>query len=77
MTNTTNLFERELVAHLFEKYRALIDKYPPKQRILGVERSRYEKEVGASFLTRSLPTCEKDLGCSEDLAVEHQTSAGA
>ena len=77
MTNTTNLFERELVAHLFEKHRALIDKYPPKQRILGVERSRYEKEVGASFLTRSLPTCEKDLGCSEDLAVEHQTSAGA
>ena len=38
MSNTTNLFERELVAHLFEKHRALIEKYPPKRRILGVNR---------------------------------------
>jgi glycosyltransferase involved in cell wall biosynthesis len=42
MSNTTNLFERELVAHLFEKHRALIEKYPPKRRILGVNRSRFE-----------------------------------
>ena len=27
MSNTTNLFERELVAHLFEKHRALIERY--------------------------------------------------
>ena len=47
MSNTTNLFERELVAHLFEKHRALIEKYPPKRRILGVNRSRFEKEVRA------------------------------
>ena len=26
MSNTTNLFERELVAHLFEKHRVLIEK---------------------------------------------------
>ena len=38
MSNTTNLFERELVAHLFDKHRALIEKYPPKRRILGVNR---------------------------------------
>jgi len=77
MSNTTNLFERELVAHLFEKHRPLIEKYPPKRRILGVNRSRFEKEIGPISLTRNLPTREKDLGCSKDLAVEHQTSAGA
>ena len=43
MSNTTNLFERELVAHLFEKHRALIEKYPPKRRILGVNRSGLSK----------------------------------
>jgi hypothetical protein len=43
MSNTTNLFERELVAHLFEKHRALIEKYPPKRRILGVNRSCFEQ----------------------------------
>jgi len=77
MSNTTNLFERELVAHLFEKHRALLEKYPPKRRILGVNRSRFEKEVGLIPLTRNLPTGEKDSGCSKDLALEHQTSAGA
>jgi GT2 family glycosyltransferase len=77
MSNTTNLFERELVAHLFEKHRALINKYPPRRRILGVNRSRFEKEVGLIPLTRNLPTREKDSDCSKDLALEHQTSAGA
>ena len=77
MSNTTNLFERELVTHLFEKHRALIEKYPPNRRILGVNRSRFEKEVGLIPLTRNLPTGEKDSGCSKDLALEHQTSAGA
>ena len=77
MSYTTNLFERDLVAHLFEKHRALIGKYPPKQRILGVNRSRFEKEVGLIPLTRNQPAREKDSGCSKDLAVEHQTSAGA
>ena len=43
MSNTTNLFERELVANLFEKHRALIEKHPPKRRILGVNRSRFEQ----------------------------------
>ena len=37
MSNTTNLFERELVTHLFKKHQALIEKYPPKKRILGVD----------------------------------------
>jgi len=77
MSNTTNLFERELVSHLFEKHRALIDKYPPKRRILGVTRSRFEKEVGFIPLTRNRPNREKDSGYNKDLALEHQTNAGA
>jgi glycosyltransferase involved in cell wall biosynthesis len=77
MSNTTNLFERELVEHLFEKHRPLIEKYPPKRRILGVSRSRFEKEVGVIPLTRNRQALEKDLGCSKDLALEHPTSAGA
>jgi hypothetical protein len=48
MGNTTNLFEHELVAHLFEKHRALIQKYPPKRRILGVNRSRFEQTAETS-----------------------------
>ena len=77
MSNTTNLFERELVAHLFEKHRALIEKYPPKRRILGVKRSWFEQEVKLNPLTRNRRVCEKDSDCSKDLALEHQTSAGA
>jgi glycosyltransferase involved in cell wall biosynthesis len=77
MSNTTNLFERELVAHLFEKHRALIDRYPPKQRVLGANRSRLEKELGPIRLTRNRPAFEKDSDCSKDLVPEHQTSAGA
>ena len=45
MSNTTNLFERELVAHLFEKHKALIEMYPPKKRILGVDRLRFEEPL--------------------------------
>ncbi len=77
MSNTTKLFERELIAHLFEKHRVLIDRYPSKRRILGVNRSCFEKEVGPISLTRNLPNREKDLGCNKDLAPEHQTNAGA
>jgi glycosyltransferase involved in cell wall biosynthesis len=36
MSITTNLFDRELVAHLYEKYHALVEAYPPKNRILGL-----------------------------------------
>jgi glycosyltransferase involved in cell wall biosynthesis len=54
MSNTTNLFEGELVAHLFEKYRSLVETYAPKRRILGVNRSRFEQTAG----TR-LQACEK------------------
>jgi GT2 family glycosyltransferase len=45
MSNMTNLFERELVAHLVEKHHALIDKYPPKRRILGVKRTQLEQTI--------------------------------
>jgi glycosyltransferase involved in cell wall biosynthesis len=76
MSNTTNLFERELVAHLFEKHRVLIEKYSPEWRILGVNRSRFEKEVALISLTRNPPTREKDSGCSKDLALEGRTSVG-
>jgi len=48
MSNTTNLFERELVAHLFQKHRALIERYSPKRRILGVNRSRFEQTAETS-----------------------------
>jgi hypothetical protein len=48
MSNTTNLFERELVAHLFEKHRALIERYSPKRRVLGVNRSRFEQTAETS-----------------------------
>ena len=43
MSITTNLFERDLVAHLIEKYSSLIETYPPKRRILGVNRSVFEQ----------------------------------
>jgi hypothetical protein len=33
---------------LFEKHRALIDKYPPKRRILGVNRSKFEQTAETS-----------------------------
>jgi glycosyltransferase involved in cell wall biosynthesis len=48
MSITTNLFERELVAHLIEKYRPLIETYPPKRRILGVNRSVFEQTTKTS-----------------------------
>jgi glycosyltransferase involved in cell wall biosynthesis len=53
MSNTTNLFERELVAHLLEKYESLVEIYPPKRRLLGVNRSRFEEAVEN---LRHLPT---------------------
>ena len=77
MSNTTNLFERELVAHLFEKHRALIERYPPKRRILGVNRSRFEEQLGTIRLTRNRRAGAIDLDCSKDLAVERQTNVGA
>jgi glycosyltransferase involved in cell wall biosynthesis len=43
MSITTNLFDRDLVAHLYEKYRTLVESYPPKNRVLGVNRSRFEE----------------------------------
>jgi GT2 family glycosyltransferase len=40
MSRTTNLFETDLVRHLIARYQPLIDEYPPKERIFGVEWSR-------------------------------------
>jgi glycosyltransferase involved in cell wall biosynthesis len=57
MSNTTNLFERELVTHLFEKYRTLIERYSPKRRILGVNRSRFEETAA----TRSHESKQTDV----------------
>jgi glycosyltransferase involved in cell wall biosynthesis len=42
MSNMTNLFEGELVRHLLEKYRSLVEVYPPKRRIFGVSWSQLE-----------------------------------
>ncbi len=52
MSNTTNLFERELVARLLEKYDSLVETYPPKRRLLGVNRSWFEAAVATSTQKR-------------------------
>jgi len=52
MSNTTNLFDRELVEHLLEKYRSLVETYPPKRRILGVNRSYFEEASKTTSQTR-------------------------
>jgi GT2 family glycosyltransferase len=40
MSNTTNLFEVDLVRHLIARYQPLIDEYQPKGRVFGLERTR-------------------------------------
>jgi glycosyltransferase involved in cell wall biosynthesis len=40
MSNTTNLFEADLVRHLLDRYRSLVDEYQPKERVFGVQWSR-------------------------------------
>jgi glycosyltransferase involved in cell wall biosynthesis len=45
MSNTTKLFDRELVGYLIEKYHALVETYPLKNRILGVDRSRFKEAL--------------------------------
>ena len=40
MSRTTNLFEIDLVRHLIARYQPLIDEYPPKKQVFGVERTR-------------------------------------
>jgi glycosyltransferase involved in cell wall biosynthesis len=52
MSNATNLFELELVAHLYGKYHALVETYPPKNRILGINRLRFEEAVKGSSQER-------------------------
>jgi glycosyltransferase involved in cell wall biosynthesis len=49
MSITTNFFDRELVDHLYEKYHQLVEAYPPKNRILGVSRSRFEQASRTTF----------------------------
>ena len=45
MSNETNLFDRELVTQLIKKYHVLVEMYPSKNRILGVDRLRFEEAV--------------------------------
>ncbi len=52
MSHRTNLFDRELVEHLLEKYRSLVETYPPKKRILGVNRSYFEEPPKTSSQKR-------------------------
>jgi hypothetical protein len=40
MSNTTNLFEVDLVRRLIARYQPLIDEYEPKDRVFGVEWNR-------------------------------------
>jgi GT2 family glycosyltransferase len=42
MSNTTNLFEVDLVRHLIARYQPLIDEYRPKARVFGVAWSRLD-----------------------------------
>jgi len=53
MSNTTSLFERELVAQLIKKYQALIELYPPKNRILGVDRLRFAQVLTTTSQNRN------------------------
>jgi hypothetical protein len=53
MTTTTNLFERQLVGRLIEKHRALVESYPPKRRILGVNRRWLEERPETTFTTHT------------------------
>ena len=43
MSNTTNLFEAELVGVLHERYQSLLDRYPLREKIFGICRH----ELGA------------------------------
>ncbi len=61
MSNNTSLFERELVAHLIKKYQTLVEMYPPKSRILGVDRRRLE---GAARTTSERQKDEEDSICT-------------
>jgi glycosyltransferase involved in cell wall biosynthesis len=45
MSTTTNLFDQDLVAHLYEKYHTLVEAYPPKNRVLGVSRLQFEEQA--------------------------------
>ena len=40
MSNTTNLFEVDLVRHLLARYQPLLAQYDPQERVFGVEWSR-------------------------------------
>jgi glycosyltransferase involved in cell wall biosynthesis len=48
MSRTTNLFEIDLVRHLIARYQPLIDEYPPKKQIFGVEWARLTNSQPAS-----------------------------
>jgi GT2 family glycosyltransferase len=48
MSRTTNLFEIDLVRHLIARYQPLIDEYPPKKQIFGVEWTRLTNSQPAS-----------------------------
>ena len=68
MSITTNFFDRELVAHLCEKYHALVESYPPKNRILGVNRSRFEESGRTTSEKRKCP----DTACASLSATAHR-----
>ncbi len=83
MSMTTNLFDRELVAHLYGKYHALVEAYPPKNRILGINRLRFEQHKIASEQREHgddacaisyppLPTNEREAGSRPESAADVQ-----
>lgn len=62
MTNATNVFERELVGRLLEKYRGLVQMYPSKTRVFGVVPSRFEKAAKTSSQKRQPTDISYDRG---------------
>jgi len=60
MSNTTILFEGQLVRHLLEKYRSLVEVFSPQRRILGVNRSRLEEALEPSLQKREQADASHD-----------------
>jgi glycosyltransferase involved in cell wall biosynthesis len=63
MSNTTNLFEEELVRVLQERYQSLVDRYPARKKIFGMHRHK-------------LRALAEDDGANENNAPDARGNAG-
>jgi len=63
MSNTTNLFEEELVRVLQKRYHALVDRYPARKKIFGMHRHKLRalaERDGANEI--NAPDARRDAG---------------